>query len=76
MGSGPRTQRSIWYVPWHLLEPREREVLRSDLDCDNLEWQRGRAWALEQVMGAVWYYAESNFAMSAMAQRTLKPIMD
>jgi hypothetical protein len=27
-------------------------------------WERGKAWAFEQAMGAVWHYAESNPAMS------------
>jgi hypothetical protein len=39
-----------------------------------LEWERGKAWAFEQAMGAVWYYAGSNPAMSRMGQRTLERI--
>jgi hypothetical protein len=42
--------------------------------CDDLEWERGKAWAFEQAMGAVWYYADSNLAMSQMGQRTLERI--
>ena len=34
-----------------------------------------RAWAFEQAMGAVWYYVDSNPAMSNMGQRTLACIM-
>jgi aminoglycoside phosphotransferase (APT) family kinase protein len=60
---------------WHLLEAGPRQVLRDDLDCDDLEWERGRAWAFEQAMGAVWYYVESNPAMSLMGRRTLRRIM-
>ena len=42
-----------------------RQVLRADLGCDDLEWERGRAWAFEQAMGLVWYYRDSNPAMSS-----------
>jgi aminoglycoside phosphotransferase (APT) family kinase protein len=59
---------------WHLLEAGPRQVLRGDLNCDDLEWERGRAWAFEQAMGAVWYYVKSNPAMSLMGQRTLQRI--
>ena len=60
---------------WHLLEARPRQALRDDLDCTDLEWERGKAWAFEQSMGVVWYYAESNPAMSLMGRRTLRRIM-
>jgi aminoglycoside phosphotransferase (APT) family kinase protein len=60
---------------WHLLEARPRQALRDDLECTDLEWERGKAWAFEQSMGAVWYYVESNPAMSLMGQRTLHRIM-
>jgi aminoglycoside phosphotransferase (APT) family kinase protein len=60
---------------WHLLEAGPRQVLREDLACDDLEWERGKAWAFEQAMGAVWYYIQSNPAMSQMGQRTLERVM-
>jgi hypothetical protein len=50
-------------------------VLRVDLACDDLEWERGKAWAFEQAMGLVWYYAASNPAMSDLGRRTLDRIM-
>jgi aminoglycoside phosphotransferase (APT) family kinase protein len=59
---------------WHLLEAGPRQLLRDDLRCDDLEWERGKAWAFEQAMGAVWYYVESNPAMHLMGQRTLHRI--
>jgi hypothetical protein len=34
---------------------------------------RGAAWAFEQALGAVWYYADSNPVMSEMGRRTLGP---
>jgi aminoglycoside phosphotransferase (APT) family kinase protein len=60
---------------WHLLETGPRHVLRENLGCDDLEWERGQAWAFEQAMGAAWYYADSNPTMSRMGQRTLARIM-
>ncbi len=60
---------------WHLLEAGPRHALRADLGCDDLQWERGKAWAFAQAMGAVWYYVESNPAMSRMGRRTLDRIM-
>ena len=60
---------------WHLLEETPRQSFRNALDCDDLEWQRGMAWAFEQAMGAVWYYVDSNPAMHLMGVRTLQRIM-
>ena len=49
-------------------------MFRADLQVDDLQWARGTAWALEQAMGAVWYYVDSNPAMSRMGLRTLERI--
>ena len=51
------------------------QLLRDDLGCDDLEWERGRAWAYQQAMGAIWYYIESNPPMHRMGQRTLERIL-
>jgi len=56
---------------WHVFEPGPRRVLRERLGCDDLQWQRGRAWAFQQAMGLVWYYVESNPVMSQIGRRTL-----
>jgi aminoglycoside phosphotransferase (APT) family kinase protein len=60
---------------WHLLEKNPRQVLRERLGCDDLEWERGKAWAFEQSMGVVWYYLDTNPAMSYMGLRTLGRIL-
>jgi hypothetical protein len=60
---------------WHLLETGPRRQLREALGCGDLEWQRGKAWAFQQAMGAVWYYRESNQAMSHMGQVTLERLI-
>jgi aminoglycoside phosphotransferase (APT) family kinase protein len=71
---GPADPALDLVAAWHLLEDGPRQVLREDLRCDDLEWERGKAWAFEQAMGLVWYYAESNPAMSRMGRRTLERI--
>lgn len=60
---------------WHLLDDGPRSLFRTELGCDDLEWERSKAWAFEQAMGAVWYYADSNPAMSSMGRRTLARIV-
>jgi aminoglycoside phosphotransferase (APT) family kinase protein len=71
---GPADPALDLVAAWHLLEDSPRQVLREDLRCDDLEWERGKAWAFEQAMGLVWYYAQSNPAMSGLGRRTLQRI--
>jgi aminoglycoside phosphotransferase (APT) family kinase protein len=75
-GLGPADPALDLVGAWHLLEPGPRQALRDDLGCDELEWERGKAWAFQQAMGAVWYYVDSNPAMSRMGQRTLARIVN
>ena len=70
-GVGPADPAVDLVSAWHLLEAEPRRVLRRTLGCNDLEWERGKAWAFEQAMGAIWYYVESNPAMSRMGRRTL-----
>ncbi|WP_449348556.1 aminoglycoside phosphotransferase family protein [Streptomyces shaanxiensis] len=74
-GFGPADPALDLVSAWHLLEPGPRDVLRRVLACDDLEWERGKAWAFEQAMGLVWYYVESNPAMSRLGRRTLDRIL-
>ena len=71
---GPADPALDLVAAWHLLEDGPRQVLRASLRCDDLEWERGKAWAFEQAMGLVWYYADSNPAMSRTGRRTLERI--
>jgi aminoglycoside phosphotransferase (APT) family kinase protein len=71
-GLGPADPALDLVAAWHLLEPVPRQLLRRDLGCEDLEWERGKAWAFEQAMGIVWYYVDSNPAMSRMGLRTLE----
>ncbi|MGV9705398.1 aminoglycoside phosphotransferase family protein [Streptomyces sp. NPDC003483] len=75
-GFGPADPALDLVSAWHLLQPGPRKVLRETLACDDLEWERGKAWAFEQAMGVVWYYVESNPTMSGMGRRTLDRIME
>jgi aminoglycoside phosphotransferase (APT) family kinase protein len=74
-GLGPADPALDLVSAWHLLEAGPRQVLRDDLQCDDLEWERGQAWSFVQAMGAVWYYVDTNPAMSRMGKRTLERIM-
>lgn len=74
-GLGPADPALDLVAGWHLLDSGRRQVLRSDLGSSDLEWARGAAWALEQALGAVWYYVDSNPAMSSMGRRTLQRIV-
>jgi aminoglycoside phosphotransferase (APT) family kinase protein len=71
---GPADPALDLVAAWHLLEDEPRQALRDDLRCGDLEWERGKAWAFEQAMGLVWYYAASNPAMSGTGRRTLQRI--
>jgi aminoglycoside phosphotransferase (APT) family kinase protein len=74
-GLGPADSALDLVGAWHLLDATPRKVLRDDLECDDTEWARGKAWAFEQALGAVWYYERSNPTMSRMGRRTLERIM-
>ncbi len=74
-GVGPADPALDLVSAWHLLEARPRRVLREHLGCDDVEWERGKAWAFAQAIGAVWYYVDSNPIMSRMGQRTMERIV-
>lgn len=60
---------------WNLLEAGPRQRLRAALHCGDLEWERSQAWAFQQAMGLVWYYAASNPVMSRLGRVTLDRIL-
>ncbi len=62
-------------VGWHLLDDARRATFRAELHCDDLEWERSKAWAFEQSIGLVWYYKKSHPAVSEMGRRTLQRIV-
>jgi len=73
-GFGPADPALDLVAAWHLLGEGARDALRTSVGSDDLEWERGRAWAFEQAMGLVWYYRETNPAMSALGRSTLARI--
>jgi aminoglycoside phosphotransferase (APT) family kinase protein len=74
-GLGPADPALDLVGAWHLLADGPRRLLRDDLGCGELEWERGKAWAFQQAMGVVWYYADTNPAMSRMGRTTLERIL-
>lgn len=74
-GLGPADPALDLVGAWHLLDTGPRRTFRDDLRCDALEWARGKAWAFQQAIGLVWYYVDSNPAMSRMGRRTLERLM-
>ena len=74
-GLGPADPALDLVGAWHLLDTGPRRLLREYLECDDVQWQRGKAWAFQQAMGAVWYYRDSNPAMSRMSRCTLARII-
>src|SRR3954464_5957005 len=74
-GFGPADPSLDLVSAWHLLEAGPRQVLRDHLGSDNLEWERGKAWAFVQAMGLVWYYVKSNPPMSRTGRRSLERIL-
>ena len=73
-GLGPADPALDLVAAWHLLGTGPRQVFRDDLGSSDLDWARGQAWAFEQAMGLVWYYADSNPVMSLLGRRTLRRI--
>ncbi|MGK5682865.1 aminoglycoside phosphotransferase family protein [Actinoplanes sp. URMC 104] len=73
-GLGPADPALDLVAAWHLLDRGPRRTLRECLRPDDLEWERGRAWAFEQAMGLVWYYDRTNPAMRRVGRRTLARI--
>jgi aminoglycoside phosphotransferase (APT) family kinase protein len=74
-GLGPADPALDLVCAWHLFDAARRERIRSRLRCSDIEWQRGRAWAFQQSMGLVWYYADTNPSMSRLGRRTLARIL-
>lgn len=73
---GPADPALDLVAAWHLLDRKARETVRSGLGSGDVEWRRGAAWALQQAMGLVWYYRETNPAMSALGRSTLRRILE
>ncbi|MGM7777670.1 aminoglycoside phosphotransferase family protein [Arthrobacter sp. KNU-44] len=74
-GFGPADPALDLVAAWHMLDFGQRDIVRTNLGIGDLEWRRGAAWAYEQAIGLVWYYAESNPTMSALGRSTLDRLL-
>lgn len=74
-GFGPADPALDTIAAWHLFDDGARAVFRDTLGCDDLEWQRSRAWAFQQALGAGWYYEHTNQAMFTMGMTTLSRLL-
>lgn len=74
-GFGPADPALDLVAAWHVLEDGPRQLLREALGCSEVQWRRGMAWAFQQSMGLVWYYAASNPGMSSWGSRTLDRLL-
>lgn len=73
--AGPADRALDLVCAWHLLDAPARGALRGELGCDDVEWRRGAAWALEQAMGLGWYYRESNPVMAHLGLTTMSRLL-
>nr|WP_292440349.1 aminoglycoside phosphotransferase family protein [Mesorhizobium sp.] len=73
---GPADPALDLVAAWHLLDRDRRETVRIQLRSSQVEWKRGAAWAFQQAMGLIWYYQDTNPAMSALGRSTLRRILD
>ncbi|MEV7620261.1 phosphotransferase [Microbacterium sp. NPDC089321] len=73
---GPADRSLDLVCAWHLLDAGPRRALRAVVDASDDEWRRGAAWALQQAMGLVWYYPESNPAMAKLGRSTVRRVLE
>ncbi len=73
--AGPADPALDLVAAWHLFDETARATFRATVGCTDLEWERGRAWALEQALGAAWYYEATNPAMHALGMSTLRRVL-
>ncbi|UVF18648.1 aminoglycoside phosphotransferase family protein [Microvirga terrae] len=75
-GFGPADPALDLVAAWHLLDRDRRDIVRSRLGSDDIEWARGAAWAFQQAMGLVWYYQRTHPGMSTLGRSTLSRLLD
>jgi len=68
---GPADPSLDLIAGWHFLDRVRRDLFRDAVEANELEWNRGAAWAFLQSMGLVWYYRETNPTMSALGHSTI-----
>lgn len=75
-GFGPADPALDLVAGWHLLGAGPRVMFREALGGDDIEWERGAAWALEQALGLVWYYRETNPVMASLGRSTVTRLVE
>ncbi|MFL0694184.1 MAG: aminoglycoside phosphotransferase family protein [Agrobacterium tumefaciens] len=75
-GFGPADPALDLVAGWHLFNRDTRITFRETLGVDDLEWQRGAAWAFLQAMGLVWYYKDTNPVMAELGRSTLSRLVE
>jgi aminoglycoside phosphotransferase (APT) family kinase protein len=73
---GPADRSLDLVCAWHLLSAGPRHALREIIGATADEWRRGAAWALQQAMGLVWYYATSNPVMAELGRSTVERVLE
>lgn len=73
---GPADPSLDLVAAWTLLDSERRKLLRAQLRSDDLEWQRGAAWAFIQAIGLVWYYETSNPVMCTLGRNVLDRLLE
>lgn len=73
-GFGPADPALDLVAAWHLVDDERRDLFREAVGSADVQWRRGMAWAFQQAVGLVWYYADSKPAMSAWGRRSLDRI--
>ncbi|MGQ3077819.1 MAG: phosphotransferase [Allorhizobium sp.] len=75
-GFGPADRALDLVAGWHLMNRDARTVFREALEVDDVEWQRGAAWAFQQAIGLVWYYKDTNPVMADLGRSTLSRLVE
>lgn len=60
---------------WSVFGPVGREAFLSIAGADDATWRRGRGYALHQAALIIPYYADTNPAFAALAQRTVEQVL-
>jgi aminoglycoside phosphotransferase (APT) family kinase protein len=74
-GFGPADPALDLVIAWHALDAGPRGILRELVGVDGVEWRRSAAWALQQALGLVWYYVDTNPGMSALGLSTIERLL-
>lgn len=74
-GFGPADRALDLVAGWHLMNRDARTIFREALEVDDVEWQRGAAWAFQQAIGLVWYYKDTNPVMADLGRSTLSRLI-